>query len=200
MQALALTQVRFIPAATPPHRPIPTVSSLQRLHMVQLAISDDVGFCVDAREVERAGVSFTIDTLESVQREFSAQDARLCLILGLDAFLGLESWRRWRDILRLAHIVVMQRPGADTMTLPPWAHGIIADSAALQQQRGGAVIMQAVTPQLISASAIRAAIVRGGDVMALPLPSAVASYIRNHQLYLGNKETDASKKDAATYF
>src|SRR5256884_7968067 len=77
--------------------------------MVRAAVADQPSFVVDDREVRRSGVSYSVDTLTELRREYP--QASLCLLLGMDAFLGLPNWHRWRGLLTLAHIVGAHRPG-----------------------------------------------------------------------------------------
>ena len=108
-ETLGLSAIRFVPAGDPPHRSAPAASAAQRLAMVELAVANHPGLEVDAREIERTGRSFTVTTLEELRRE----DGRraLALVVGADAFLGLPTWHRWREIFGLAHLVVVARPG-----------------------------------------------------------------------------------------
>ena len=116
--ALDLVALRFIPAGDPPHRAAPVESAMHRLAMVELAIADHPGLEIDAREIQRRGRSYTVETLEELRNE---QPSRaLALIVGGDAFLGFPSWHRWRERFDLAHIVVVARPGiALDGALPP---------------------------------------------------------------------------------
>ena len=93
-QELRLTEVRFMPTGSPPHREQPYASPEMRLSMVKAAVASQPAFVVDDREVRRTGVSYSVDTLTEVRKEFP--DRSLCLLLGMDAFLGLPNWHRWR--------------------------------------------------------------------------------------------------------
>lgn len=106
---LDLAAVHFVPCANPPHRTMPMTDGRLRLRMVEAAIRGEAGFVADDRELARAGVSYTIDTLQSFRAEFAGRS--LCLLLGMDAFLELPEWYRWQDLTTLAHIVVAHRPG-----------------------------------------------------------------------------------------
>jgi nicotinate-nucleotide adenylyltransferase len=88
-ERLFLAEVRLIPSANPPHREPPAVSSQHRLEMVQAAIPEVTGLTVDDRELRREGFSYTVDTLASLRDEYPVQP--LCLILGMDAFIGLRA-------------------------------------------------------------------------------------------------------------
>ena len=181
MQQLALAELRFIPAAIPPHRPPPQASAAQRLAMVELAIRDLPGLRVDGRELQRGGLSYTVLTLESLRAELGSTS--LCLLIGADQFRSFETWHRWQEIPDLAHLVVLNRPGATTGALPAWARGrASSDLQALRAAPAGRLVFLSVSPQDISASRIRAALVRGGSVQGL-LPEVVLDYIRVNQVY-----------------
>src|SRR5262245_62169867 len=94
--ALGLAAVRFVPAGDPPHRAAPVARAMHRLAMVELAIAGHPGLEVDAREVSRRGRSYTVDTLAALRDEEPRR--ALALIVGADAFLGLERWHRWREL------------------------------------------------------------------------------------------------------
>jgi nicotinate-nucleotide adenylyltransferase len=108
-RALDLARLHFVPAASPPHRTAPSTDAALRLRMVQAAIAGEPGFFADDRELKRPGLSYTFDTLTSFRAEFP--DRPLCLLLGMDEFLNLPYWHKWRELLDLAHVVVAQRPG-----------------------------------------------------------------------------------------
>jgi len=103
LQSLQLSELRWIPVGNPGHREPPLAAAALRLEMVRVAIAGQPGFVLDEREVRRSGVSYTVDTLEELRAEHPARP--LCLVLGMDAFLGLTAWRRWSDILTLAHLL-----------------------------------------------------------------------------------------------
>ncbi len=180
-RVLELTQLRFIPAAHPPHRAPPIAAAADRLKMLQLAIAAEPGFVADDRELRRAGPSYTILTLESLHAE--PGNRPLCLIMGMDAFLGLDRWHRWQELWTYAHIVVLPRPGSVAQDLPAWAQPrLCKDANALTQHPAGRLWIQAVTPQDISSTWIRAALARGESV-ADWLPPAVLRYIEANHIY-----------------
>ena len=109
LQALDLGEIRFIPSAQPPHRDSTSAAPELRLRMVEVAVEGQAGFTVDDLEFRRDGPSYSVDTLEALRAEHA--ETSLCLIVGMDAYLGLTSWHRWDEILDLAHIVVAHRPG-----------------------------------------------------------------------------------------
>ncbi len=112
-EQFALDELRLLPNARPPHRETPQVSAAQRLAMVERAVAGVERLTVDPRELQRDKPSYTIDTLESVRAELAADD-QLFMLIGWDAFCGLPTWHRWEALLDHCHIVVLQRPDADS--------------------------------------------------------------------------------------
>ncbi len=189
-RALHLGEVRLVPAHDPPHRSGPSASAKDRLAMLRLAVREFSGLSVDDRELNRRGKSFTVLTLDELRREHPHRP--LLLLLGADAFRGLPAWHRWQDVLALAHIVVVQRPGvALGSDLPAplaaaMAARVVHDPAALISTPAGAIYEQRVSPQPVSATAIRTQLARGAEGrsrVAGLLPPAVLAYIDRHQLY-----------------
>ena len=187
---LDLDCVRFIPAGDPPHRAAPVAPAIHRLAMVELAIADHPGLAVDAREIQRKGRSYAVDTLEELRSE--APSRSLALIVGTDTFLGFATWHRWRTLFDLAHVVVVARPGIafDRALAPPleeeWRARFRDDAHALSTAPAGSIVVMPITPHAISASAIRAELARGAEGIAAVrglLPAAVLAYIDRNQLY-----------------
>ena len=183
MAALGCGTLHVIPSAQPPHRPAPVASAAQRLRMVELAVAEFPGFRADDRELRRGGPSYTVLTLESLRAEYGAQS--LCLLMGMDVFLGFESWHRWQDILDLAHLVVLTRPGWTTDGMAAWAQERCGDKEILSRSAAGHLFFLVVDPQNISATRIRAALAQGDTVGGL-LPEAVREFICQNKIYLNN--------------
>ncbi|MCW8890337.1 MAG: nicotinate-nucleotide adenylyltransferase [Sedimenticola sp.] len=177
-QALALSEIRLIPLADPPHRTAPSCSPEQRLALLQTAVADEPGLVIDQREILRGGKTYTLDTLRSIKQE--TPDETLCLILGSDAFNGFPNWHKPELILQLAHLVVMQRPGEPD---PLHYHDRIThQSADLLTKEAGLVLPLAVTQLEISATRIRQMLRQGLSPRYL-LPDAVLKQIIDQQLY-----------------
>ena len=187
-RALALSEVRLVPAGDPPHRGGPVASGQDRVAMLRLAVAGHPGLVVDPREVARLGKSYTVLTLEELRQEAPLRP--LLLIVGADAFLGLPTWHRWKEIFTLAHIVVAARPG---VALQPsgelaaeWKSRLVDRPDPLFSQPAGSIYEQAIAPLPISATAIRAQLARGAagrEAVRLLLPAAVLRYIDQHDLY-----------------
>jgi nicotinate-nucleotide adenylyltransferase len=186
--ALDFSEVRFIPSANPPHRPAPEVSAEHRAAMVQLAISSNALFKLDKRELAREGASYSIETLISLREEFG-ESVALCLILGSDAFVKLNTWHRWHELLDYCHIILVQRPNAalDQPKFPDELTALLHDHYSenvddLSEKSAGYIHMQKITALDISATKIREACKKGVNSRYL-LPDSVIEYIDNHRLY-----------------
>ena len=165
MHALEADGVLYVPAAVSPFKvDRPPSPASHRVAMLEAALTGQPGFRLDARELERGGPSYTVDTLDSLRRENPART--LLLIMGMDAFLGLPAWYRWRQILDLCHVVVAQRPGSappDTGILGDLLSGCRAWDAADLSAPAGRIVVMPVTALDISATKIRADVGGGGD-------------------------------------
>ncbi|NIR61290.1 MAG: nicotinate-nucleotide adenylyltransferase [Gammaproteobacteria bacterium] len=184
LEALALEEVRFVPARVPPHRVVPAAAAEDRLRMLELALEGVRGFRVDRRELERDGPSYTVDTLRSLRGEVG--DRPLVLIMGTDAFSGLAQWHRWTELIGLAHIAVACRPGAtapQTGPLAEWTTTRRVDAPSdLRGTPAGRMLFVEVTQLEIAATDIRARVARGASPRYL-LPQDVADYIKARGLY-----------------
>ena len=185
---LALGGVRWIPAGQPPHRGTPQVTAAQRLDMVRCATAGNPRFSVDAGEVEAAAPSYTVHTLERLRRELGDRQ-QLVLLVGADAFAGLATWHRWRDIFALAHVAVSHRPGfpVETASLPhelatEFNDRRLTDAAALKTSPAGGIVTFAMTQLAISATQIRKLLANELSARYL-LPDDVLDYIQLHSLY-----------------
>ena len=184
-----LSQIRFVPAGTPPHRDEPQVSAQHRSAMVRLAIADQPAFVLDAREVERTTKCYTVDTLRELRAELGL-DQPLCLLMGGDAFLQLHTWHEWERLFGLAHIVVGYRPGftleerihTATPALQSHYQQRLCAAQVLSQQPAGGIAELAIPKLEISATLIRSRVAENRSIRYL-LPNAVADYIHQHQLY-----------------
>lgn len=182
--SLDLAKVHVVPCYQPVHRKTPIASPEQRFAMVECAVADEACLFADAREIRRKTPSYTIDTLRELRKEMPGTP--LCLLLGIDAFLGFPSWNNWEAILEHAHLVIAHRPQYHLPTT-----GIIADliKERLQQEIGiihenlaGGILLRPITSLEISASDIRKQIAMGKNPRYL-LPDNVYHYIKEHGTY-----------------
>jgi nicotinate-nucleotide adenylyltransferase len=158
--------VRLMPAHVPPHRPAPVASAAQRVAMLRAALAGQDHLHLDTRELDRSEPSYTIDTLRGMRAEFGAARP-LILLLGADAFAGLPTWHRWRELFDLSHITVMTRPGHDARLPADMETEVAArrahSAADLRATPSGKVLDLPVTPLEVSASAVRALLSAGRD-------------------------------------
>ena len=180
LSQLKLDHVRFIPCYQPVHRGLPQVSSAQRCEMIEMAIQNQPNFVLDRREIERQGPSYMVDTLRSLKADFP--NAGLVLIMGTDAFAKFLSWYQWSDILELANLAIMHRPGE---SLPNQG-----ELAGLLQQRlvsklteaQGQIVEVEVTQLDLSATRLRE-LMQHGEPIDYLMPPCVVKYIQTHHLY-----------------
>ena len=183
-QLLRLAEVRFLPTGNPPHRDQPLAGAELRLRMVRAAVAGQPAFTVDDREIRRSGVSYSVDTLAELRTEFPRRS--LCLLLGMDAFLGLPHWHRWRELLELAHVVVAHRPGWKAPTHGPLGEVMVDHGTGsirdLHDQPAGKVYIHAVTQLEISSTELRQLILAGRDPRYL-VPDEVRRLLLDTQCY-----------------
>jgi nicotinate-nucleotide adenylyltransferase len=150
--------VLMVPAKIPPHRPQPVASAAERAAMLRAALAGQDRLKLDLRELDREGPSYTYDTLASLRQEIGARRP-LVLLIGADAFMGLSSWHRWRELFDLAHVCVLTRP-AQIPAMPDELAAEVAarkdDSVAvLRDAPAGRVLDMVVSALGISATRIR---------------------------------------------
>ena len=141
------------------------------------------------REIERGGVTYTIDTLRALRSQLP--DRPLVLIMGSDQFARLDSWRDWQQIIELAHIAVATRAGArshqarmcmDARQAPP------SDAHFSPSEPGGGIVEFAMTPVDASATEVRRLLreppsTERAQRLSAMVPAAVLDYIDSHHLY-----------------
>ncbi len=169
---LGLADVTFIPAGQPPHKTDRSISpAADRAAMVAAAIADNPGFRLGTIELERDGPSYTVDTLQALT---DAGVGPLALIIAMDSFLDLPTWREPERVLALASLVLAPRDGIEE-----------APSDYLDRHLPGvrAHVVRLAGPYLrLSASEVRRRAAAGRSVRYL-VPDAVAAYIGDHALY-----------------
>lgn len=168
---LELDALHVIPTGQAWHKSRTLSAPEHRLGMTRLAFGDMPRVLVDDREIKRAGPTFTIDTLQALQAENPG--AQLYLMMGADQFSAFRQWHRWQEILQIAIVSIAARANFD------WFEGQFGTPNQPE--------MRLLTLQMpVSATQIRQLIAGGlGENAGLAnlLPSAVASYIAQHQLY-----------------
>ena len=175
-----LDKVLFLPAAVPPHKQDrPLAEAAHRVEMLKLATGGHPAFAISTDEIDRGGVSYTVDTLARLQAAHPADE--LLLILGPDALADLPTWREPATILARAEIIAVEREGIDNISAIVAAPKL---AALLGPERAQRVAENRVTcPAIgIRASDLRAAIAAGRSIR-YRTPRAVEQYINAHGLY-----------------
>jgi nicotinate-nucleotide adenylyltransferase len=176
-QQAALDRVWFVPAAHQPFKPDgPFASNADRLAMLRLALAECQGCEISTLEIDRGGMSYTIDTLLTV--EGLLPDAQIFLLLGGDSLVDFPYWRRPADICRVATPLVVNRAGEPSPNFEYLEDLVSAERLAEIQ-----ACQVEMPPQAISSSEIRRMVARGGEWEKF-VPAAVANYIHDHKLYL----------------
>jgi nicotinate-nucleotide adenylyltransferase len=166
-EQLGLGRVLFVPTAVSPHKQsLDIVDAHHRLEMLRSAVQGNRAFSVLDIELQRGGVSFTVDTLKELRRMFPVEN--LVLLIGVDNLAEFHLWRDPGAILDLAEVVALTRPGFSAEGLDP-------------DLRRRIVVCQ--VPAIgIEARQIRRRVREGRSIRYL-VPSAVEAYISSHRLY-----------------
>ncbi len=192
-----LDQICFIPASIPPHKKKKKVArASDRLEMIKLAISDYEDFTVSDIELKRSGPSYTIDTLNHFKKAFS-EETRFYFMVGMDAFLDIDTWKSFRKLFDVTPFVVMSRPGVIdgkgeekikilknilvSKVSPDYRFN--ASQNAFFDPEKKPVYLFDVTPVDISATMIRRKISEGESIDSL-VPVKVKEFIESKGLYL----------------
>ena len=195
-EAETLDEVRFIPTALPPHKEAATlVTGAHRLRMIELAIAGVPGFHVSTLELDRPGLSFSVDTLRALRAELGAA-SRLVFVVGYDAFRYFHTWKEHAAIIGLCDVVVVTRPPASATLrheeIPLAAREAFwydSDSDVYRHGSGHVLKLQRITALDISAASIRAHVAAGRSIRFL-VPTPVDAYVAEHGLY---RQEDVSR-------
>jgi nicotinate-nucleotide adenylyltransferase len=173
-----LDQVWFMPAAAPPHKTAgEQAPASDRIDMLRLAIGGHESFAICTREIDRGGVSYTVDTVAELQAQDTTR--QLFFLLGADMFADLPHWREPRGICDLATLTVVARPHAPPVDFDGIGRGLGLTVAQIEAIRQHQVTM----PQIdISSSEIRRRVAAGLSIR-YQTPRAVEAYIRAQRLY-----------------
>jgi len=179
MRSLGADAVAYVPTAQQPlKRDRQQSPAKHRLAMLKLAITDCPHAFILTEEIDRGGVSYTVDTLEWLWLNIAA-DTTLRLLIGTDQLRIFHKWRAAEQIIHLAEPVVMVRP-------PDTVDGVLAELPAGYDAEVWRARLIEVPRMDVSSTAIRQA-VRDGKSVASMVPPAVAEYIQRNGLYVGDK-------------
>jgi nicotinate-nucleotide adenylyltransferase len=183
-QQLELDHMFLMPAAQSPLKAQHSVSARHRVAMLELAIEAFPELELDLREVNRAGRSFTVDSLSALRREFG-REAMLYFVIGDDCLASLNQWRRWKDIVSFANLIIAKRPGP----FPPpedevaaWLESMQVDCDIAGSMPSGGVARVDCALLDISSTQLRSGL-EGHDALNQVIPEPVIEYIKHHRLY-----------------
>jgi len=179
-----LDKILLIPCNQSPLKDKTIASAEDRLNMVKIAIKNNANLLTDDCEIKRGGLSYTIDTLKTLKLAYPENP--LVFIVGIDAFNRLDEWEDRYEILKLAHLVVVNRPGF----LPTTNLKVIEllekyqtkDARSLQKQNAGLIYLIDIEPLPISATQIRDLIKNNQSASNL-VAKEVWKYICKNKLY-----------------
>ncbi|BBB24332.1 nicotinate-nucleotide adenylyltransferase [Isorropodon fossajaponicum endosymbiont JTNG4] len=170
---LGLSKLFLMPCAEPVHKEQLDFSVNQRMDMLRLAVKEFNMLSIDTREVEHNRDSYTIDSLKYIQSDY--QNDSICLIMGMDSFNTLNSWKAYQTFYQYCHLVVIARPGALTHQ-EKYGFKLTSAVSDLAKQKTGFVFF--VNNQMldISSSTIHGKICNHKNLSGL-LPESLIDYI-----------------------
>lgn len=180
---LALDEIWLMPNHIPPHKNTTHVSTEDRLAMAQQICSQFPALKLCAIEAKRQSPSYTVTTLKELTKQYPQHT--FYFLMGMDSFLGLQSWYQWQDLFELCHLVVCQRPGWQLEKTDPMQIILSQRSAAQTPSKPnatGLIYPISVTEQPFSSTQVRADLISGISVQEA-LPPCVQRYIEQHKLY-----------------
>jgi len=184
-ERLGLEKVYLIVSANPPHRQMPQTPVEMRFEMVKLAIENEKMLIADNREIKRNCPSYTVETLLEMREEFG-NELPICLILGMDAFLGLPTWFEWEKLLDLTHLIITQRPEINQHFSEPLQKLLEKHQTynmdKIKEKSAGYILFEAMPMLAISATQIRQCFLEKKNPHYL-LPESVLKFISQQGLY-----------------
>jgi len=178
LERLGLSEVVFVPAANPPHKlHLRQTDAGHRLEMARRAVAGDRRFSVSNLELQRGGISYTVDTVRSLK--LARPDADWVLIVGSDTLVDLHNWYKIDELLDLCEVASFLRPGeADPEEI---AAKVLVAERHRQRLLGNIIEAHLVE---ISSTEIRQRVADGRSIRYL-VPPEVEEYIIEHSLYRG---------------
>ena len=188
-ETFRLNQVLFIPSSVPPHKRGQTrTAASDRFTMVKLAVGKNRRFHASTVEIERAGISYSIDTIRYFAAKLAKTD-KLFFIIGLDAFREIGTWKEFKEIFPLCNFIVTSRPGS-RQSDPLHGVGVAVKKLFCYDSKhhcyvhasGTRILFIELTDIAISASEIRSLVKQGKSIRYL-VPAEVERFIKRRRLY-----------------
>lgn len=191
---LDASRLEIFPAGNPYQRGrLPFASARHRTAMLQIAFAASAEVSIDRRELDRAGPTYTVDTLRELRRTHG-DAVSLVWLIGGDAFARLDFWHEWQSLFSLAHFVVALRQGephpvaAAGGLLATFLAGRQSEAHALAESACGKYAMLAAMVPSVSSTEIRARLKLDQSIRGLA-PDGVCDYIEHHRLYQQRENT-----------
>ena len=175
---LHLDHLFLLPCCEPVHKVGLKYSSNDRLKMLNLAIDNFSTLEIDSREISRGGGSYMIDTLRELKRIY--KDEPICLIIGMDSYLKIKTWKDWQEFSKLVHMVILQRQGFDLIDSSLGSFQTTKEVQQLKLESNGLLYLSNCPKINISSSDIRSRITANQNLDNL-LPKSVINYLRLHE-------------------
>ncbi len=182
-ETFELSKTYLIPAALPPHKPHQDIAAAKdRLAMIRLAVDHLAAFEISDIELNRSGPSYTIDTLKHFKSVIGPAH-QTYLIMGIDAFLEIDTWKSYLEIFKLTPVIIMARPaGTDSRSDSPWKSVADFIRQKVSSDEYQSIYFTDVSLLDISGTKIRD-LVRQGKSIRFLVPEQIEHYIRQRGLY-----------------
>ena len=175
---LKLDHLFLLPCCEPVHKDELKYSSKDRLKMLNLAVENFSTLEIDSREILRGGGSYMIDTLHELKQIY--KDEPICLIIGMDSFIKIKTWKEWQEFSKLVHLVILQRQGFNLTDSSLDSFHNSKEVNQLQLEPNGLLYFSNCPKINISSSDIRSRIASNQNLEDL-LPKCVINYLRLHE-------------------
>ena len=175
---LQLDHLFLLPCCEPVHKVGLKYSSNDRLKMLNLAIDNFSTLEIDSREINRGGGSYMIDTLCELKQIY--KDEPICLIIGMDSYLKIKTWKEWQEFSKLVHLVILQRQGFKLIDSALDSFHTTKEVHQLKLESNGLLYFSNCPKINISSSDIRDRIAANQNLDDL-LPKSVINYLRLHE-------------------
>jgi nicotinate-nucleotide adenylyltransferase len=185
---MSLDRILLVPSRIPPHKSGPDITPAEdRYRMIRRAIEEEPDFEVSRMEIDRAGPSYTVDTLRELEK--NRPEADIFFITGVDSFRDIQTWRRWEELLDSYPFIVHGRPGCGLSdareAVPEHLRSLLVTLPEAAPPPAGSeakVYLIRILTLDISSTDIRAMIRKGRSIRYL-VPAGVEAFIHEHRLY-----------------
>lgn len=184
LDALCLDGLKMVPCHVPNHREEAIANGKQRVRMLELATQNQDKVEIDTLELDSAGVSYMVETIDQIA--LRNKNASLVLVLGLDSFNSLPTWHRFSEMSQTCHLLVLSRPGAHldikskVLISQHWLEKESAEDLFVSNA-GNFYLAENVDFDLSSTDVRKA--IRTGHTLTGLVDASVAEYISDHKLY-----------------